>query len=177
MGLSLLCCSSDGGIVLSLSMAQLYLTQTQIRELLDLVHLGGHVRAIAREALRQGVGESEHMLEDEIIAQGLVLGVDGVTLDADGKAAHADTVLDTLHATLAEYDDERFWDVLEERLSVRDFERTKTRADQDTIDTTHRMPPRIATIFQHYTDEFELYGIDRLEINTDAPVSDVRDLL
>ena len=158
-------------------MAQLHLTQAQIRELLDLVHLGGHVRASAREILKQGRGESEHMLEDEIIAQALMLGVEHVALDQSGQVVQSSAALETLHMLLAEYDDERFWDVLEERLSVRDFERTKTHADQDTIDTTHRMPPRIATIFQHYTDEFELYGIDRLEINTDAPVSDVRDLL
>ena len=158
-------------------MAQIHLTQAQIRELLDLVHLGGHVRAIAREALKEGHGESENALEDELIAQSLALGVEGVTIDTGGKVVHTDATLDTLHAILAEYDDERFWDVLEERLSIRDFERTKTQADQETIDTTHRMPPRIVTIFQHYTDEFELYGIDRLEINSNAPVSDVRDLL
>lgn len=156
---------------------QLHLTLARMRELLDLVHIGGHVRALANESLKQGIGESEHSLEDELVAQALLHGVEEVVLDTEGKAVHSETVLHTLHSLLAEYDDERFWDVLEERLSVRDFERTKTEADQETIDTTHRMPPRIATIFQRYTDEFEMYGIDRLEINSDAPVSDVRDLL
>ena len=90
---------------------------------------------------------------------------------------HSDIRADELHKLLAEYDDERFWDGLEERLGMRDFERGMTPVDQETIDRTSRMPERVKDLYVRYHEEFETYGVDRLEINHNAPVSDVRDLL
>ena len=156
---------------------QLNLSPAQMRELLELVHLGGHVRALAREVRKEDAGDAEHALEDELAAQMLLQALPGITLADDGKAVVDDRALDDLHALLGEYDEERFWEALEQRLGLRDFERNKTPQDQDIIDRTHRMPEHVQKLFERYELEFETYGIDRLEINPEAPVSDVRDLL
>lgn len=153
------------------------LTHEELRELLDLMHLGGHVRALAREALKEAVGDAEHVIEDTVLSQALAAGVEGVMLSPEGNAIHSDARADELHRLLAEYDDERFWDGLEERLGMRDFERGMTPQDQATIDSTSRMPERVKDLYVRYHEEFETYGVDRLEINHNAPVSDVRDLL
>lgn len=78
---------------------------------------------------------------------------------------------DELREIMDDYDDDAFWDELEERLGRRDFERESSGAEKKGDDK------EMEAFREYYADEFETFGIDRLEINKDAPVSDIRGAL
>lgn len=74
-----------------------------------------------------------------------------------------------------EYNNETFWFELEVRLGQRDFQQTKTAADQREIEAHHGMlPERIQQLYDRYTKEFERHGIERLAINEAGQSSHVK---
>ncbi|MBU6214566.1 hypothetical protein KGM48_01855 [Patescibacteria group bacterium] len=156
----------------------LNLTKEEFVELLQVVYLGTYVR----NAVREQEGEYDHArdeaLGNRLYRIALELGVPGIEQDEKYKYVGPSNALEKeWHDIIEAYEEDEFWHELEVLLGKRDFYRTMTREDSETLEKTGWLPERIHDLYEKYADEFEKFGIERLEINKNAPISDVRDLL
>ena len=82
-----------------------------------------------------------------------------------GKTLLEDEVCKKINEIIEDYNDYIFWNELEVRTGKRDFERTITEEEKKYIKKNNDwLPERINELYDKYRDEFEKYGINRLEI-------------
>ena len=144
------------------------LTLDEFRDLLQLVAIGTHVRSTAKEAEGSVDPERDEALEEKLYALALAAGMPEAKQHQHGDHAHIGPSESFEEATLGFVDlfvDDQFWDELTERLAKRDHD--KGAPDEN------RMKERE----EFYKREFETFGIDRLEIDKNSPVSDLREIL
>jgi len=68
---------------------------------------------------------------------------------------------------LDRYDENTFWDMLVDRLAIRDYERSPVIQNPETREERIRRSSAIQDIVITYSNEFELHGIERLEVVKD----------
>lgn len=140
----------------------LNLSRAEMRELLLLVLIGNHVRNSTLDSR----GMYDPLRHEKI---------ENVLSEISRKSGPDFLATDYLKY-LELFVDDSFWDELEVRLGRRDFDRTMTEFDTKYLDSHDgKLPPRAHLLYKKYSDEFEKYGIDRLEVNPNAPV--VSDLI
>ena len=77
----------------------------------------------------------------------------------------SDTLSHEYEEILDEYNDEQFWHELSLRLGQRDYEREATKEDAEYTEAHYGMlPEKVHKYYKKYDDEFEEYGIERLEV-------------
>ena len=140
----------------------LNLSRAEMRELLLLVLIGNHIRNSTLDSR----GMYDPLRHEKI---------ENVLSEISRKSGPDFLATDYLKY-LELFVDDSFWDELEVRLGRRDFDRTMTEFDTKYLESHDgKLPPRAHLLYKKYSDEFEKYGVDRLEINTNAPV--VSDLI
>jgi hypothetical protein len=162
-------------MIVHMDKIKLELSREEFRQLLLLAGIGDFVRGDVLDS-RDGDPGDEGELFDTLMR----VAFDHHLPEARRHENHIDPSreFDDLQMEfISEYNDEQFWNELERRLGRRDFERSMTTEDRAYIEREGWMPERIYAFYKKYSDEFEAVGIDRLEINKDALVSDIRDAL
>ena len=138
------------------------LARTELRELLLLVLIGNHVRNSTLDS-RGMYDPLKHEKIENILSE-------------IARQAGPDFLATDYIKHLELFVDDSFWDELEVRLGRRDFDRTMTEADTLYLESHDgKLPPRAHLLYKKYSEEFEKYGVDRLEVNPGAPV--VSDLI
>lgn len=134
-----------------------------------------------RNAVREqeGVYEPKHdeAFENMLYRVGLGHGITGMEKSEDGYIGPSPDTEEQRHTIIEAYDEDQFWFELERLLGQRDLERTMTKEERREIDKQGWLPKRVHELYEKYSDEFEAFGIERLEINPSAPIPDVRTLL
>jgi len=161
------------------------LTKDQFRELLLLASVGNHVRrgALAGEELY--IPERDEALMTALYEMAYEAGIGEVETDGNNRTEENSGAIvptqkleDAVHTLLEDFADERFWHELSLLLAQRDIERTLTPDEQLGMELSGGiLPERLYEVCERYSMEFETFGIDRLEINENAQVSDLRDVL
>lgn len=155
----------------------LNLTKEQFEELLQLVHLGGYVRNAVKEQEDGYDSKRDEALENLLYKIALEQNIPGIERTGDGYIGPTNSLEERWHAIIEAYDDDQFWFELECLLGKRDLERTMTKAERDETEQVGWLPERVHELYEKYSDEFEKFGIERLEINPTEPISDIRGFL
>lgn len=95
-------------------------------------------------------------------------GFNDLVEEFHGALVPSDALSNTEEKVMEEYDDDAFWNELVTRLGKRDFWRTVTSEEKKEIKEKDWLPERIHTLYEKYEEEFEKFGIDRLEIKKDG---------
>jgi len=104
-------------------------------------------------------------IEEYLLGYAKDFRCEDMTEEFHGKTLLKDEIYEEIREIMDEYDDYIFWDELETRMGKRNFERTITTDDKKDIKENEGWyPNRIHELYEKYRDEFEKYGIDRLEI-------------
>lgn len=155
----------------------LNLTKEQFVELLQLVHLGGYVRNAVREQEGDYDSKRDEALENMLYHIALDHEIPGIKKDEDGYTGPSSNLEEQWHTIIEDYDKDQFWFELERLLGQRDLDRTMTKAERDEAEQVGWLPERVHELYEKYSDEFEKFGIERLEINSSASISDTRGLV
>ena len=161
------------------------LSKEQFRELLLVASVGNHVRRGALMAEGNYEPERDEELMGFLYETTYEAGIGLVEAEGNDRAEeNAGAIMptqefeDAVHSLLESFSDEQFWHELSLLLAQRDLERTMTNTERvDMAMNGGEMPERLFDLCERYEGEFETFGIDRLEINEGAPVSDLRDVL
>jgi len=148
---------------------EINLTKEQYVNLLKMAHIANSVLGILGDVLPETEykKKSDEMedLENYFISYAQDFGCDDLVEDFHGKTLMKDEIYEKIQEIMDEYDDYIFWNELEVRMGKRDFERTITDDDKKYIkENKGWYPERIHGLYEKYAQEFEKYGIDRLEI-------------
>lgn len=104
-------------------------------------------------------------LEDYLLGFAKDFGREDMTQEFRGKLIMSDELDEELQETMDEYDNDIFWHELELRLGKRDFGQTMTDAERKEIDDNNGwLPERIHDCYRKWGEEFEKFGVERLEI-------------
>lgn len=144
----------------------LELTRDDFRELLLLASIGDRIRGSVMDVTADEEG-AVHDIHDRVIDALYEVALENALPEVKPHEDHIDPERwfeDDQIRILKEYEDDVFWEELEIRLSKRDFDRAKE-------------PLPIGTYREKYAHETTSYGVDRLFIDENAPVSDMRDAL
>jgi hypothetical protein len=145
------------------------LTKEQYKNLLEVSHIANSVLGLLGDVLpgkeyKKKVDEMDN-LENYFISFARDFGCDNLVEDFKGKTLMKEEIYEELSEILDEYDDYIFWNELEVRMGKRDFEKTETDDDKKyNKESKGWYPRRIDAVYAKYAQEFENYGIDRLEI-------------
>ncbi len=161
------------------------LTKEQFRELLLLASLGNHVRRDAFVADGQYDPERDEVLISTMYEIAYEAGIGDVEIDGSNRSEENSGAItptqdfeESVHTILEDFSDEQFWRELSLLLGQRDLERSITHDERlDAELNSIQLPMRLYELCERYDKEFETFGIDRLEINENAQVSDLRDVL
>lgn len=145
------------------------LTKEQYKNLLEVSHIANSVLGLLGDVLpgKEYKKKADEMdnLENYFISFARDFGCDNLVEDFKGKTLMKEEIYEELSEILDEYDDYIFWNELEVRMGKRDFEKTETDDDKKYIkESKGWYPRRIDAVYAKYAQEFENYGIDRLEI-------------
>lgn len=145
------------------------LTREQYLNLLTISHIANSVLGILGDVLPETEykKKSDEMedLEDYFISYAQNFGCDDLIERFHGKTLMKDEIYEKINEIIEDYDDYIFWNELEVRMGKRDFKRTITTDDKKYIkENKGWYPERINELYDKYRNEFEKYGIDRLEI-------------
>ncbi len=149
-----------------MSTISLELSRDDFRELLLLASIGDRIRGAVMDATADEEG-GVHVIHDRVIDALFEVALDKELPEVQAHEDHIDPARwfdEEQIRILKEYEDEVFWEELEIRLSKRDFDRAAE-------------PFPIGTYREKYAHETSSYGVDRLVIDENAPVSDMRDAL
>jgi hypothetical protein len=154
------------------------LTKDEFRELLMLVLIGNHVRNSALEVDHAYDPNRHEVLEGALLRAAGKLEAPYVRSHEGHYDPTPELEMEYVRY-IEDFIDDTFWDELEVRLGKRDFDRTMTEEDDEYLEEHDgRLPPRAHAIYKRYHEEFDKYGIDRLEVNKNAPVvSEISDLM
>ncbi len=149
------------------------LTKEQYIRLLEMNHIANGVLGILGDIFPDETGYKEksdkaNELEDYFVNHAEEFDCKDITEEFYGKTLLKDEIYEKIQEIMDEYDDYIFWNELEVRMGKRDFERSITEEDKKHIKENNGWyPERIQEIYDKYAEEFENYGIDRLEIKRD----------
>jgi len=160
------------------------LDKEQFRELLLLVSAGNHVRRGARSA-EEYSPDTEETLISGLYEMAYEAGIGDVEIDSKNKAEENTGAIiptrnfeESVHTLIEGFSDSTFWHELSLLLAQRDLERSITPDERLSMELNGlELPSRLFELSERYNKEFETFGIDRLEINENAQVSDLRDVL
>jgi|GEM_PF-1454742 len=161
------------------------LTKEQFRELLLLASLGNHIRRDALMSNGQYTPERDEALISSLYESAYEAGIGDVEIDSNNRAEENTGAItptqnfeESVHAILEDFSDEQFWHELSLLLGQRDLERSMAPDERLGMELSGgEFPSRLFDLCERYDKEFETFGIDRLEINENAQVSDLRDVL
>lgn len=145
------------------------LTKEQYLNLLTISNIANSVLGILGDVLpktdyKKKSDEMEN-LEEYFLGYVRDFGCGDLVEDFHGKTLMKDEIYEKIQEIMDEYDNYIFWNELEVRMGKRDFERTITADDKKYIkENKGWYPERIHELYDEYRDEFEKYGIGRLEI-------------
>ncbi len=146
------------------------LTKKQYKNLIEMSCIANSILGILGDVLPEETGykdKSNKMvaLEDYFISYAKDFGCKDMTEKFHGKTLLKEEIHERIQEIIDDYNDYIFWSELEIRMGKRDFERTKTEEEEREIrESGGWLPDRIYEIYEKYRQEFENYGIDRLEI-------------
>lgn len=104
-------------------------------------------------------------LQNHILGFASEFGYEEMVEKFRGEILLSDEWSDRLQEVMDDYDDETFWHELEIRLGKRDLMKTITKQEQEEMEENGGWyPDRIHNLYNKWSEEFENYGIDRLDI-------------
>jgi hypothetical protein len=156
---------------------QLMLSRRQFQELIELVYIGGYVRNAVKESEETYDVDCDNALEQVLYDLALVHSIPGIKKTDSWYVGPSREHEQKLHGVIREFEDESFWNELEVRLGKRDFERSMTPVEWERIQKSDWLPERVYTYYEKYDVEFTRYGIERLEVDTNAPVAVTRNIV
>ncbi len=157
----------DGDVTFSMN-------RTTLMELLTLLHVGAH----ALEESGSATSISLRSLEQLVLVRVRDAGAPELVDEENGKLIPNEDIRAGAHHLFDDFIEESFWEEVIARLAKRDFLRTLTLEDASRIEENDgELPQEARTHRAPYEAEFDTFGLDRLEINKNAPVSDLRDIL
>ena len=148
------------------------LSKEQFINLLKMSHIANNMLGILGDILpetdyKKESDETEN-LEEYLLGYAKDFGCGDLIEDFYGKTLLRNEVYEKIDEIVEDYDDYTFWNELEVRMGKRDFERTITEKEKQYIkENKGWLPDRIHEIYEKYRQEFENYGIDRLELKND----------
>lgn len=150
------------------------MSRATLTELLTLLHVGAH----ALEEAGSATSINLRSLETLILARVRDAGAPELVFEEEGKLVPSEEVRTAAHKLFDDFIEESFWEELISRLAKRDFLQTLTIDDAARLeDEDEDLPPRAREHRTPYEREFDTFGLDRLKIDKNAPVSDLRDIL
>lgn len=146
------------------------LESDEFRELMLLVIIGNYVRNGSLEGAGLYKPEKHEAMERAMLRAAGECEAPFVRSHEGHFDPSADLEAESIQY-IEHFIDDTFWEELEIRLGRRDFDRTMTEEESDHIEETNgRLPKRVYELYKIYRDELDKYGVDRLEINKNAPV-------
>ena len=140
------------------------ISNEQYRDLVMLVCLGEWVRGDVAD-WRGENGERWEKIRERILFAAINENIPGIAELFQGAILPTDNLSLEYEKMLDEYNDEIFWHELSLRLGQRDYERNATDADKKyTEDHYGMLPEKVHKYYKKYDDEFEEYGVERLDI-------------
>lgn len=138
------------------------LTLDQYKKLIELAYLG--------EWMINAHHDTEYQDDDATAAMQALMSahtLPGIGRDAETKEYYMETDwIERLYDRyIIDYDDHVFWDELTERLAQRDLARSRG-VNMDDINRDDDLR-ELRPLEEHYRDELEEHGIDRLDISSD----------
>lgn len=143
------------------------LSKEQFETLIKAVQAGASVYGILGDSVSEEYKKESDDIEklrSYLLGVATDYGFEDMTEMFMGKMIMSDEWSEKLHEVIDEYNNETFWHELETRLGKRDFWRTITEAERAEIENDNWYPSRINDVYEKWGEEFEKYGIDRLEI-------------
>lgn len=149
------------------------LTKEQYIKILEMNHIANGILGILGDVMPDETGYKKKSdeateLEDYFISYAKDFGCEDMTEEFHGKTLLKEEIYEKIQEIMDEYDDYIFWNELETRMGKRDFERTKTEDEEKQMrENGGWYPERVHELYDRYAEEFEKYGIGRLEIKND----------
>jgi len=150
---------------------EINLTKEQYLNLLTMNYVADSVLGVLGDILPEETNYKKksdeiEKLGDYLLSYAQDFGCEDMIEGFHGKTLLKDEIYEKMQKEIMdEYDDYIFWNELEVRMGKRDFERTITEEDKKYIkENKGWLPERIHELYDKYREEFEKYGIDRLEI-------------
>jgi hypothetical protein len=151
------------------------MNRAAVAELLILLHVGAH----ALEEHGSASSASARALEQIVLQQMRDAGAGPLVEEEHGKLVPSEEIREKAHRLFDDFIEDSFWEELIIRLGKRDRMRELSAEDgADAEEESERAALAKARPYElPYEAEFDTFGLDRLEINKNAPVSDLRDIL
>lgn len=146
----------------------LVVSKEQFRELLLNNLIGIYLREAMLEADDQPF-EHLRLVQKQLLQAAEEHGWKEYTQTFKNHLLPAEDILSEQHEAIDFFIDDSFWDELPRRLGQRDLDRTMTKEEESEAHKTGLVPKRTYELYQKYEEEFERYGLDRLDINEQAP--------
>ncbi len=150
---------------------QIELTKEQYRDLVTLSGLGGFVLDILGDEVNKKkykkLAKKMEILEEHILKYAEDFGCNDLIEEFEGKnVLHEDVIQNTLLPLINDYDGSQVFSFLANKLAWRDFKQDHSDAELEVMakENSGYFGVDLYKYEQKYWDEFEKYGIDRLEI-------------
>lgn len=142
---------------------QLDLTKEQFKELLLNVMIGVYVRGAVADSRDEDFQQYEEF-EKFLLEQARKAGWEEFVEDFRNTILPSDSLSEEEEEIMEAYDEDEFWHRLNLLLGQRDFYRSLGKEEAKELKKSHRLPDRVHEFYQKWWEEFEQYGIERLEI-------------
>lgn len=153
-------------------------TEKQFRELLLAYLIGKYTKDAVDELQDKYDHDKSGEIENYLLEQAEKNGLRDLVDHFQKWLTPSDALSEESDRYTHEFGEDEFWHELITRLGQRDFEKEKTEDDiKQMKENSGWYPEKIHDYYEKYENEFEKYGIDRLEINEKASVSIPRETL
>ncbi len=142
---------------------QLNLTKEQLREML----LASMIYSWIYGGVAEDRGEDwqkYEKLQKYLLQVAKENGFDDLVEEFHGRLVPTDKLCELEQEVIYEYNDDEFWHQLATRLGQRDFKRDMTSDEEWESKKNGWLPERVHEFYDKYNQEFEEYGVDRLDI-------------
>lgn len=133
-----------------------------VRRLLAWAHIGYYLStAVGEERGESGVADDA--LQQHLFRAALAGGRTDLVEEFEGHLVPTDVFDKQVHDVMEEYDDQEFWDRLENGLARRDFARDSTGEHVEAL-LSEEQVRRVEEYAERYADEFSDHGLEHMEI-------------
>ncbi len=144
----------------------LSLSEEQFRELLINFFIGSWIRESVTDLYDESIEQSRE-LEKFLLNIAKEKDLDELFEEFEGDLIPSIILSREVENAMNDFAESEFWHNLAMNLGKRDFLRKASKEDRSIIEKTQCFPNKVNEFYQKYKNEFDQYGLDRLEINED----------
>lgn len=138
-------------------------SKDEIESLVQWIHHGAMIAESIAE-LHDEPWQQISALEQKVFRRIYDAGYTDIITKFEDMLLPTDTLLKKFGDALEEYNEAEFWETLMVQMGRRDFFRSITEKEKQTLEQEGWLPERIQEIYQKYDSEFAERGLERLEI-------------